>query len=80
MSDTTAEPVETPAEEPKPERKFRVEALCVGEAGALKLMVIRTGEPNKDQREKYRSRVTAQYMQEFGNWCENAPTVTVVPQ
>jgi len=57
--------------------KVRVEALAVGEEGAVKIMVLRPDEPNGDQRQKYVARAQAQYRLEFGAWTPNPPTVTV---
>lgn len=62
------------------ERKFRVEALAVGDEGAVKLMILTKVEPNADKKAEYKARVSAQYRQEFDAWCKDNPKVTVVAQ
>lgn len=62
---------------PTPERQFRVEALATGDEGAVKLMILTKVEPDAGKLEQYRSRVAAQYRQEFDAWSK-APTVKVV--
>lgn len=71
-----------PAEKPKAAVKktsYRIEALATGDAGAIKLMILTSVEPDPSKLENYRSRVSAQYRMEFDAW-SNAPTVKVTEQ
>lgn len=65
---------------PTPGRKFRVEALALGASGAVKLLIMTTREPDLNRREEYKARVSAQYRQEFDEWADPAPKVTVYDQ
>lgn len=80
LPDATNDAAPVPVvEPPKPQRKFRVEALATGAEGAVKLMIITTVEPEASKLEQYRARVSAQYRQEFDAWCDPPPRVTVHP-
>jgi hypothetical protein len=75
--ETTA--TKSPAVAMNAQPKFRIEALATGEEGAVKLLVLTTVEPDLNKQEQYRSRVAAQYRQEFDAWCGNSPNVKVFP-